>query len=225
MILTLSSIVICCSVLSLMVFGLYRHQQKAGLLGAERYLPMGLGDQDADFSNLHIREVNTDINLPSDLELEHLGFNDSREIMEVGSKEQVCESKEIGDGLEETAYPLLGAYSQHCISLRKALKEAETDAKSRQHLLASLYRNAAEAELLHGKSSPGKMPLSKLKMLPEQFVEALDMPYQLIGYKHLKLLRKSDITRFKERWGEPDAHQYPRDYHRQRWDELYRRYG
>lgn len=214
MLLTVCFIAICLSLLGLTVYGLYQHQLKAGSVNAERYAPLGLGDCDADLHSLKIYEPETvDLIAPIGLDVENNNFT------------QQTVTQRLADDLPEAAYPLLGAYNQRCLSLRKALKTNIGDFEQTKKLLNALYLNAAAAELLHGKTSHGKMSLSKLKMLPEQFVDELDMPYKLIGYRKLKLLCKTDIKRLLQMWGEPEAHQCPRDYHRRRWDELYQRYG
>jgi hypothetical protein len=122
-------------------------------------------------------------------------------------------------------YPLLGAYNQCCVELRQRLKTISANPQLLDTTLRGLYRTAAIAELLHSKTSEGKLSLGQLKMLPDEVIEELDMPYSKLGYSELRLLRKNDIKRMLLLWGKPEIQQCPRIYHSRRWQEICHRYG
>lgn len=122
-------------------------------------------------------------------------------------------------------YPLLGAYTQRCIELRQRLKTISANPKLLETTLQALYRTAAVAELLHSKKSVGKLSLGQLKMLPDELITGLEMPYSKLGYSELRLLRKSDIKRMLLLWGKPEVQQCPRSFHRQNWQAICQRYG
>lgn len=126
---------------------------------------------------------------------------------------------------EAPRYPLLGAYTQRCIELRQQLKSIKSTPALHATTLHALYRTAAVAELLHSKSSEGKLSLGQLKMLPDELINELDMPYDKLGYSELRLLRKSDIKQLVQLWGKPTMQQCPRSYHRQSWQEICQRFG
>jgi len=115
-------------------------------------------------------------------------------------------------------FPLWGAYNQACIILRAQLKDAPASGAQESTLLEELYTLAGTAELLHDKS--GETPtlnLGQLRKLDLSRLDELDFPYQALGYAHLRLIRKSDIRLMQARWGRPEQHQLPRQYHEDWW--------
>lgn len=118
----------------------------------------------------------------------------------------------------EQEFPLWGAYNQACIIERLRLKKLAPDSEEGAALLRRLYRLAVNAELLHDKSeNADHLTLNQLKALDLGSMDELEHPYRVIGYAHLRLIRKSDVKFMQALWGRPDQHQLPRDYHRSWW--------
>lgn len=223
LILTISSITLCLCLLSFTVIALRHNQVKAGLVIAERCVPLGPNDHDSDLCQLKLASgtsgevVHYQGLQISGLEEQCLSWTDNQ--LPVAAV-PLTENSE-----EKAQYPMLGAFNQRAIHLRKALKSPALTISERKSTLLSLYQNAAVTEILHGKNTQGRLPLARLKALPKQFIDELDMPYQAIGYRSLTLLCKSDQKQIRAAWGEPEAHQCPREYHRQRWNTLISHFG
>ena len=115
-------------------------------------------------------------------------------------------------------FPLWGAYNQACIILRAQLKETPASDPREDALLRELHTLAATAELLHDKSGDTPtLSLGQIRQLDLSQLDELDFPYAAIGYAHLRLIRKSDIRLMQARWGRPEQHQLPRQYHQGWW--------
>ncbi|MFK7862892.1 MAG: hypothetical protein AB8B95_01575 [Pseudohongiellaceae bacterium] len=221
MILTLSSLVIILCLLSFTVILLRQYQVREGQAIAERFVPLGPNDHDADLSQLKLSNGWSGETTIS----ESLLARSTLSSVQPPSTPASLLASSTAKIARDDEFPMLGAFNTRSITLRRALRDATESESNRTIALNSLYRNAAVAELLHGKNSQGRIPLARLKSLPEQFIDELDMPYQAIGYKKLKLLRRSDVQQMRAAWGDPEEHQCPRDYHRQRWNTLYNHYG
>lgn len=118
-------------------------------------------------------------------------------------------------------FPLWGAYNQACIIERLKLKQAGSSPENELAFLDRLYRLALTAELLHDKSEGSEsLPLSQLRKLDLDRIDALDFPYPELGYAHLRLVRKTDIKLMLAHWGRPGQHQLPREFHRAWWQRI-----
>ena len=78
---------------------------------------------------------------------------------------------------------------------------------------------------MNNKIREGKVSLGQLKMLADEVIAKLDMPYRTLDYSELRLLRKSDIKRMLLVWTKPAIQKRPRKYHSQRRQEFCHRYG
>lgn len=248
--LALSSIIACLSLLGIAVFVLHSYQLRAASNSAERSVPLMTHGSDFDLQSLEISNTRspapTDNTQADEISLHFLKPIDPEPLFTIEPPSVSIESKseqartpdlkDIGDlrsnegkisqgDQEPPQYPLLGAYTQRCIQLRQRLKTTSTNPKLFNTTLQELYRTAAVAELLHSKKSKGKLPLGQLKMLPDELIAELDMPYAKLGYIELRLLRKSDIKQLLLLWGKPETHQCPRSYHCQRWQAICHRFG
>jgi len=140
--------------------------------------------------------------------------------------DEVAELKTQGDlnlALDrcEREFPLWGAYNQACIILRAMLRQVPAADQDESPLLEKLYQLAAAAELLHDKTdADDSLPLGQMKELDLGRLHDLENPYDQIGYAYLRLIRKSDIKLMQARWGRPQEHQRPRQYHEAVWLEI-----
>jgi hypothetical protein len=100
--------------------------------------------------------------------------------------------------------------------LRQRLKTINANPQLLDTVLRELYRTAAITILLCGKTSNSKFSLGQLKMLTDEVIAELDMPYRTLSYSELRLLRKSDIKRMLQAWVKPEIQQSPRIYHSRR---------
>lgn len=248
--LILSSIIICLSLLGLAVLMLHSYQLRAAAVSAERSVPLMAKAKDSDLQLLEINQADWQFT-SNDIDTDSLSNDDNDAVLTLSdslSKDDKnpladfktltnnwssCSSSSVEKPKTETKktlqeplhYPLLGAYNQRCMQLRRELKGFKAGSKQLANTLLILYRTAALAELLHSKKSEGKLSLGQLKRLPEELLEKLDMPYAQLGYSHLSLLRKSDIKRMQLVWGKPALHQCPRNYHRQSWQNICNNFG
>lgn len=248
--LAFGSIIACLSLLGIAVLVLHSHQLRAASNSAERSIPLMTHGRDFDLQSLEVSDdrppTPTDNTQVIEIGLHFLKPSEQELLFAAAPPRVSIESKpkqastenlnnishlsnneeKISQGDQELPqYPLLGAYTQSCIHLRKRLKTISANPELFDTTLQILYRTAAVAELLHSKKSQGKLALGQLKMLPEELIAELDMPYGKLGYTELTLLRKSDIKRLLLLWGKPETHQCPRNYHRQRWQAICQRFG
>lgn len=233
-----STIIACIALLGIAVLVLHNYQLRAASNSAERSAPLMAHGNDLYLQSLGIINSQSSVELDNsqadNLDLQIFqpfdpdkGFITSTPNASAEVKPQTA-GKKAGikqNDKEAPLYPLLGAYTAHCIELRQRLKNIQGNPKLLDVTLRALYRAAAEAELLHSKKSEGKLSLGQLKMLPDELITELDMPYDKLGYSELRLLRKSDIKRMLQLWGKPQAQQCPRDYHRQSWRTICQRFG
>lgn len=225
--LAFSSILICLSLLGLAVLGLHTFQLKAASVSAERSAPLSASVDDFDFQ---LKNVHEDNPLAENLSLAHMSGHAPEVVKTISVAFVPQETKTAVPATKQEAlvtdrYPLLGAYNQRCVELRQQLKALNQNKRTQEQTLISLYQCAAEAELLHSKTSGNKLSLSQLKTIPPELIDRLSMPYKEIGYHHLRLIKKGDIKRMLAAWGKPNGHQCPRQFHHQAWLQLCHRYG
>jgi hypothetical protein len=118
--------------------------------------------------------------------------------------------------LVSKVYPQWSAYEQQAVIIRMLIRERKKHGGDIKPLAKALYRTAAQASCLHdryeGTPAPGS-PAKLAKLMPRKTLETLDMPYQQIGYEHLRLLTKSDRRMLADMWGEPATHVSARVFH------------
>ncbi|MEQ8955500.1 MAG: hypothetical protein RL120_15320, partial [Gammaproteobacteria bacterium] len=115
-------------------------------------------------------------------------------------------------------FPLWSAYNQACILYRAKIKQAEDAGEAVETLLRTLYRTAAQAEMLHEVTAgSAKLRLEQLRRLDLSRLSDLEFPYQDIGYTQLRLVRKHDIRMMQGLWGRPRQHSTPRQLHETTW--------
>lgn len=109
--------------------------------------------------------------------------------------------------------PLPGAFREAAIPLRAMIRERRKTGQSVEYLLEQLYRLAALQDVLLDN-------FDLAESLDRRSWESLSFPYDEIGYESLSLLSKTDVTWFREAWGEPTRHQKVQAYLGPRWDEI-----
>lgn len=224
------SILIALALLVLTVYGLHKHQTREVEISAHRSLPLPpIGDEfNGNIEVAGQSAANNSETARSSVKREPVKNGDPLSEQGSGSgwQDELAELKRSGDilgalALCEHEFPLWGAYNQACIVLRTQLKSTELSPAQRENLLSQLYRTAAIAELLHDKSPEyHRLSLNQLKNLKLQQADELEMPYQNLGYAHLRLIRKSDIKMMQSCWGRPANHLSPRKLHRTWWEQV-----
>jgi hypothetical protein len=126
----------------------------------------------------------------------------------------------------ENHFPQWGAFNLACTVLRANIRNDIKNNRDITALLQQLFRCAAFASFLHDKTSdlPALSP-RQLKYLPVSAWQALEMPFDKIGYTELRLLGKADHRLIRETWGEPAHNMSARLYHRDSWLRLIKVYG
>jgi hypothetical protein len=126
----------------------------------------------------------------------------------------------------QSHFPQWGAFNLACSVLRANIRDDIKNGRDISALLQQLFRCAACASFLHDKSTD-LPPLSQrqLKHLPFSAWQALEMPFDKIGYTELRLLGKADQRLIRDRWGEPTHNVSARLYHRDSWLRLIKVYG
>jgi hypothetical protein len=233
--LILSSIIACLSLVGAAVLALHGYQLRQASNSAERAAPLTQYGTDLD-QPLEFDGALSSI-APDDMQIDELSLRFFKplaieSIFAASAPNPSSESRpeaiatSTRQSVKDTPhYPLLGAYNQSCIALRQRLKTIDTNPRLLDTTLHALYRTAAVAQLLHSRENEGRLTLGQLKMLPDEVIDGLDMPYNKLGYAELRLLRKSDIKRMLLLWGKPEVQQCPRSYHRQSWQAICQRFG
>lgn len=119
-----------------------------------------------------------------------------------------------------SALPLMTAFTQATTVLREQIRQAEKSQENFEPLLVQLYKLSAMADLLHAlpqqNSDPGLAGLAEqtkqsAQSLKEKFAlfEDFTPDYQRLGYSHLRLLKKYDISHIVAKWGQPKHHSHP----------------
>lgn len=115
--------------------------------------------------------------------------------------------------------PLPAALREACIALRAIIRDQRKSADDFSYALEQLYRVAALDDFFYGKARMGSHPCEMIAGgINRAAWEHLEMPYDLIGYKHLSLLKITDVKWLREVWGEPRDHQSVQDFHSAAWD-------
>lgn len=230
------SIVLALSLLGLIVYGLHKYQTMEVEYQVDRTMPLppidgenpGKAETASKRSGLAPKPQRSRIRNTRPRQEKSRNNKQSSAKHNGGSRpnwqEQVAQAKDAGQFQQaheicQQHYPLWGAFNQACIALRAQLKTENLPSDEFESLLARLYRTAAIAELLHDKSDQAEhFKLHQLKSIPLSELEALEFPYQRLGYAQLRLIRKSDVKMMLAAWGRPDAHEYPRTLHEDWWE-------
>lgn len=123
-------------------------------------------------------------------------------------------------------FPQWGAFNLACTVLRANIRNDIKNDRDISSLLQQLFRCAACASFLHDKSTDlPALTQRQLKQLPVSAWQALEMPFDKIGYTELRLLGKADHRLIRETWGEPAHNISARLYHRDSWLRLIKVYG
>lgn len=173
---------------------LYRYQKKAAREQLERSDPLLTPDLDfgADFSVAPRQPPPQQRSAPEDWQT---AAREARDAGQLDTALRLCQRQ----------FPRAQAFRQAMICIRASLRESTAgDAAFRQHL-GRLYRYAVVADLFGRKSTGGKRNRTR-RQLAAGALEDLSISYDLIGYRYLRLLTKTDITLLREHWGEPERH-------------------
>ncbi len=116
--------------------------------------------------------------------------------------------------------PARAAWREASAALRAMIRRRRKGAEPCDDLLRELYRLAGQHSLLRSarKSEPSNgSPPSAEAELPRRVWTNLEFPYERLGYRHLELLKSTDVKWFVEAWGEPVEHQMARDLYADLW--------
>ncbi|ALO46122.1 hypothetical protein [Pseudohongiella spirulinae] len=109
--------------------------------------------------------------------------------------------------ISQQAWPQWQSYQQAAVIMRAAIRSA--DAENSDKWLIRLYQLAAQAGFLHDKidglPQPGWQTLARQFSL--QDLNAMHFDWHVLGYRHMRLLTKTDIRQMSKAWGEPENHQ------------------
>ena len=115
-------------------------------------------------------------------------------------------------------FPLWSAFQQAMLVKRAQIKQLQQADQDFSAELRELYHIASVGSLLHDRAKGTRdLTLPRLKLLNLKNIFELDMPYEQIGYLHLRLIKKTDIKLLVDAWGKPEQHQSPRLYHGEFW--------
>lgn len=224
--LAILSITISIALLTLIVYGLHKHQAIEVKVSANRTLPLPPLNANLD-SLLRLRRTRD--KLEAQPRQASKSADSRASVAKSDSNDwqaRVSAQKQAGDLTAalhtcKSAYPLWSAFNQACIVLRSGLDSATGSTELRNQQLSWLYHTAALAELLHDKSTDFRTLSSRQrKCIDLEAAASLKMPYSELGYAHLRLIRKCDIKLMHSLWGRPNKHQQPRVLHRQWWAKI-----
>lgn len=114
----------------------------------------------------------------------------------------------------QLAWPQWQSYQQSAVVIRAAIRSA--DSEQAEQWLKRLYQLAAEAGFLHDKVDDLPQPnwQTLARHFTRQGLSAMLFEWQELGYRHMRLLTKTDIRQMISAWGEPAAHQSAKYYYR-----------
>lgn len=117
------------------------------------------------------------------------------------------------------AWPQWQSFEQAARVIRAAIRNTPRSSTEYQLWLARLYQLAAQASFLYDKVAGLPEPNRRLlaKRFDRALIEQLEMPWQEIGYRELRLLTKSDCKHLLQMLGEPKTHQSARVFHDEQW--------
>ncbi|GEM_PF-609925 len=230
--------------LSGIVVGLHKYQQKESASNADRQSPLPPLDAGvvAKFSAVDdsITEQTVPVHEPANAESplaeshSEVRVEDHNDNSADVSRNWIHECSDFkNQGLYTEAlaicqshFPQWGAFNLACTVLRANIRDDIKNGRDITALLQQLFRCAACASFLHDKSSDlPTLSQRQLKQLPVSAWQSLEMPFDKIGYTELRLLGKADHRLIREKWGEPKHNISARLYHRDCWLRLIKVYG
>ncbi len=213
-------IIFAAGLLGAIVVGLHKHQRKELVSNVDRQSPLPPLDAGvvSKFSVLTPElPVQKTAELPTDPSRSWI-----QECNEFKNKDMFTEALEIC----QLHFPQWGAFNLACTVLRANIRSDIKNDRDIDRLLQQLFRVAACASFLHDKSSDlPSLSQRQLKQLPVSAWQALEMPFDKIGYTELRLLGKADHRLIRATWGEPAHNISARHYHRDSWLRLIKVYG
>jgi len=119
----------------------------------------------------------------------------------------------------QQAWPQWQSFEHAARVMRAAVRSHGDDPATLQHWLGRLHQLAAQASFLHDKIDG--LPDPSRQLIQQRFtreqVSALEMPWDQLGYRELRLLTKSDRKQLAHWLGEPEIHQSARLFHGKQW--------
>ncbi len=221
------SIVIALSLLGLTIYGLHHFQSKEVKHTVERSMPLPSLEAKSG-ANLepryNDRESAPGSDSPADETKNTTGSNSRlRPDNWLARVNELKKHDKCEQALELCIreFPLWSAYNQACILYRAKIKSAQEAGQPIESLLGTLYRTAAQAEMLHEVTAGSpKLRLEQLRRLDLSRLSDLEFPYHDIGYTQLRLVRKHDIKMMQQLWGRPRQHSTPRQLHESTWESM-----
>jgi len=117
-------------------------------------------------------------------------------------------------------FPYPAGFREAAIALRTLIRQRRKEKRDYEDLLRELYKVCAQENLLLGDLyvedivGPG---FNVAESIPRSAWEALDMPYEEIGYNEIPLLNKTDKKWFVDAWGMPKQHRSSQTFHSNFW--------
>jgi hypothetical protein len=178
---------------AVLIWVLHRNQQRNALEIAERSAPLP-GVEESSLTELS-QEPEPE---PTDAD-EHRGNWQSAL---KGLKEQG--NLDAAISLCRQHYPRLQAFQQAAVIHRQQIRQAMETQLPVNRILEDLYRVAVLADLYRTDNPirPSDLQATLEMLEPHEF------PYKEIGFRHLKLLNKSDIKHLQQLWGNPAQHRH-----------------
>ena len=195
--------------IAIIVWLLHRQQKRATSEYAERHQPLppletpelepGADPVDSDEDVVAGPDASGTDELPGDW------LRQCQQLRQAGQLEEAAD-------LAERALPRLQAFEQQALIRRAQLREARraNDEERQRACLDALYRTAARASLLHDAPHPGSDASTTPRRLADHLTtdqwQAIELPYQQIGHRQLRLLRKTDQQLLEAFHGHPERH-------------------
>lgn len=120
--------------------------------------------------------------------------------------------------------PSPAAFTEAAIALRTLIRERRKRGESFVGHLSLLYAlSALESFFFATDYLPelGEPSFNVAEIIPKEEWPYLKYAYSELGYKNLRLLKKTDRMWLVETWGEPSAHTTLRHLHEREWDWYY----
>jgi len=229
------TVVITAGLLGILVFVLHKYQLFEAKSNADKILPLPALDSMVERESPPQFDNKSKKTLPPHLvvsnssnEIKYPETNAAEEIDNANEHwlDKVSRLKKANRFAEalaacETAYPRWSAFQQAVLAHRARIKELQQLEQPIDDDLVALYRLTAIAELLHGRVKGLPAPsLAQLNLINLEVLQKLEMPYNSIGYLELRLIKKTDIRLLLDKWGKPESHQSPRQFHTSSWLKL-----
>jgi hypothetical protein len=114
--------------------------------------------------------------------------------------------------------PLPAAFREAMIAIRAMIRSKRKSKEKYEDELSMLYWLAAIDSFSLGYSENLKEPgFNVLCLVPGEKLKNLEFEYKTLGYKYLKLLKKTDVKWLIENWQEPEDHNTLYELHKELW--------